>query len=430
MEFFKKKIEDLLFTDIEYLVNYDIPESYDLDYKEDYPNSKTLAKLMIGFSNSTGGSIVLGVRCKEGTNIPEEICGVDRGEHSTRITSIAYANSQPKIWPKVYAIKHDNQPEKDIVVIRINEANEPIMYTQGNKFPLRINDKIEYADQPLLRKLFSKKNLSERIEKYLEDRRELQKEKFLDLIKNEPGNRYISINFLSVPFHKGDDLINLNDQGTEDFVKALHFKLGYKLYDRLVDFDNYIINFNYMGRFFKSTFTKDIKDRKILSDFRIYSNGTISCDLIYQAREGKQLQGVMNGFYNESEVDKTTAHHSAYLYHENVPALAILFLYLAKVIYKDRFLGKLFTSMRFLTRDYKIIVGTGDNYYKYSNTNDFNIDNSIEVRSLDNKDDFTSLINEILKDFLRYFGSEIKRLDQNIGIFKQTVDTYLKDIFK
>ncbi|MFW9865618.1 MAG: helix-turn-helix domain-containing protein [Candidatus Thorarchaeota archaeon] len=101
-----------------------------LNYKEAYPSNKDLAKLMIGFANSNGGYVILGVRCESDSNLPEVIIGIDPGENSTKITQI----------------QHIDNEDKDIIVIKINEAVEPIMFMQGNKFLIRINDKIEYAD--------------------------------------------------------------------------------------------------------------------------------------------------------------------------------------------------------------------------------------------------------------------------------------------
>lgn len=36
---FQKKLKDVNFTDIQSLVDNQIPESYDIDYKQDYPKN-------------------------------------------------------------------------------------------------------------------------------------------------------------------------------------------------------------------------------------------------------------------------------------------------------------------------------------------------------------------------------------------------------
>ncbi|MEJ2280086.1 MAG: ATP-binding protein [Candidatus Lokiarchaeota archaeon] len=430
MEFFSKKLEDIDFSDVQSLVDNEIPESYDLDYKEDYPKGNVLPKLMIGLSNATGGFIIIGIKCKPNTNIPDFICGVGKGEHKNRVTSMAYANSQPKIWPKVQVIEHKQDSTKDLVIIKVNEANEPIMFTQGNKFPIRINDKIEYADQPLIKKLFSKKNLKERIEQELHEIHNSQKNEFLDKIRSDPANRYISINFISFPFHRGKILININDKEVEKLIQSLYNKITHRLYERLISFDNYIRDFNYMGNYFDAKFVKSNKEKKIFSNFKIFETGKIVCSLSYLARKGEDLKSSLDGNYDEIKIDKTTAYHSAYLNDKNAVALIVLFLYLSKLIYKDRFEGKLYTSFRFLTRDYKIFMETGQGYYDYSNTNDFDIEKTIYTRDLGERSSYETIVEGCLRNFLRYFGYNLGDLDKMTIIFKSTLNWYLDSLFK
>lgn len=289
MDFFRKQIENINFSDINDLVINEVPESYDLDYKEDYPEKNKLPKLMVALSNSTGGYIIIGVKCKSGSNIPEEICGVHKGEHKTRITGMAYSNSQPKIWPNVRIIENENDPDKDIVVIRVDEANEPIMYTRGNKFPIRINDKIEYADQALVRKLFSKRNIYKRIEEKLEEVHSKQKNRFSNIASKDSGNRYVGIGFCSIPFHRGNPIFNLNNKETEEFIKSLYRKISYGLTGRLYRFNNYIRDFNYMGNNFQANFDINERDKKIFSNFKIFDNGILT---------GEILLNLLNREYN------------------------------------------------------------------------------------------------------------------------------------
>ena len=41
----QKLLKDINIQDIQSLVDNQIPESYDIDYKQDYPNNKKLAKI-------------------------------------------------------------------------------------------------------------------------------------------------------------------------------------------------------------------------------------------------------------------------------------------------------------------------------------------------------------------------------------------------
>lgn len=427
--FFNKRLDDINYEDIKDLIENRISESYDLDYKEAYPSNKTLAKLMIGFANSNGGYIIIGVQCEEDTNFPKDIVGIERGEHSTKITQIAYSNSQPHIWPKIKRIPHIDNDDRDVVVIKVGEAVEPIMFTQGNKFPIRINDKIEYADQPLVRKLFSRKNISDQIEHFSKNSRSLQESSFNLLANNDTENRYILIGFTAYPFYKGDPLIDLADRDTEIFINGLYRSLTHRLYEHLDDFDNYIRDFNYMGDYFLSRYNKVNNDRKISSDFRIYQNGAIYCSIIYLARKGLNLLESSRFEYNESIYRRKVIEHSAYLYYQNLPALLILFIRLYRIIHQDKFNGKITTSLRFLTSQYKIIINTSEYYLTPSNSNDFTIKKSMFMRDLDNRQSFHKIINEIISELLRYFGFEINRANSQLQRYQDTINWYLNSLF-
>jgi len=164
--FFGKKLSDIDFSRIQSLKDNKIPESYDLDYKENYPTNQKLAKLMIAFANSSGGYIIIGMKEERhqghNTGVPDKIVGIDKGDHPTKITNIALSHSQPKIFPKICIIEHPDNSNKVIVIIKINESIEPIMYfskndSDTNKWFIRINDKIEYE---LTRKMAGKVNFS------------------------------------------------------------------------------------------------------------------------------------------------------------------------------------------------------------------------------------------------------------------------------
>ncbi len=134
LSFFEKKIENLEYVDINNLVCINkIPESYNLDYKVDYPKNEKLAKLMLSFANASGGYIIIGIEevrvNNKNTGVPDKIFGVDKADHTTKITNIAISHSQPKIVPSVKTIELDSDPDKLVVIIKIEESMEPIMYS-------------------------------------------------------------------------------------------------------------------------------------------------------------------------------------------------------------------------------------------------------------------------------------------------------------
>jgi hypothetical protein len=87
LSFFQKPVSNLDYSDIEWLKNERIPESYNLDYKRDtYGRGKTdeLAKDISALANTSGGYLVLGVDevkdSDEGETYPGEIVGIEKEE--------------------------------------------------------------------------------------------------------------------------------------------------------------------------------------------------------------------------------------------------------------------------------------------------------------------------------------------------------------
>ena len=157
---FKKKFKETEYSDIEALVINKIRESHNIDYKENYPNKSTkLAKVLISFANASGGFIIIGIRelkaNGKNTGIPDEIIGVDKIDHETKITNILASNSQPTIIPKIKVFEIPNT-HKDLILTKIKESIDPIMNSRTNRFPIRINDQSLPADYSIVNKLFHK----------------------------------------------------------------------------------------------------------------------------------------------------------------------------------------------------------------------------------------------------------------------------------
>lgn len=431
MSIFIKPLTEISFSDINYLVQNKIRESYDLDYKSDYPDSKKIAKLMISFANATGGYIIIGVEEEkvnnQNTGIPKELVGVDKGDHSTKITQIALSHTQPKIFPKIAIINHEEQNQKEIVVIRIDEAVEPIMYyhandSDSNKFFIRINDKNEPADQVLVKKLFSKRPFFDELKLQESNIYHEQNIKFDDYFSPDVVGNYIFIGFVLFPYNNNFDLIDTNNKDVETFLKNLYMKLSHRSPSgELRSFYNFIENLSYNGNSYKSFYKLYHENRFNEAEFNIYTNGNIVGNIIYKARSAKELISNSHKEYDESREEKYD--HSPFLYHKILPYLITMFLFFSKFIFIDKFEGRFKFIIRLITTN-NISLNINE-FLALSSSDDFKIEKSFYYNELEDNEKFKGLINSILKEFLRYFGYDLKYVDQYLEIFQDTINEYI-----
>jgi len=221
--------------------------------------------------------------------------GVDKSDHSTKITQIALSHTQPKIFPKISIINHEEQNQKEIVVIRIDEAVEPIMYyhandSDSNKFFIRINDKNEPADQVLVKKLFSKRPFFEELRLQESNIYHEQNIKFDDYFSPDVIGNYIFIGFVLFPYNNNFDLIDTNNKDVETFLKNLYTKLSHRSPSgELRSFYNFIVNLSYNGNSYKSFYKLYQENRFNEAEYNIYTNGNIVGNIIYKAISSKDF---------------------------------------------------------------------------------------------------------------------------------------------
>jgi len=430
MSFFYKPLSEISFTDIEFLVQNKIRESYDLDYKLDYPQNKNLAKLMISFANATGGYIVIGIEeekiANKNTGIPKELKGVQKGDHSTKITQIALGHTQPKIFPKIKIIDYEEQPQKVIVIISIDEAPEPIMYfhmndSDSNKFFIRINDKNEPADQVLLKKLFSRRPFFEELKQLESKITKEQKLIFDDYFGPDVGGEYIFFGFSLFPYNNNFDIINTNDKDVEFFLKDLYTKLSHRSPSREIkDFYHLIRNLSYNGDSY-SSYYRYTGEKYHEAEFDIFSNGNINTYIIFKPRNATNLISESHKEYDESR--KAEYAHSPFFYHDIFPYLIIMFLRLAKSIFKNKVEGR-FKIMTRIMATHNISLDVYE-FLQLSSSTDFSIKRTLYFNELMDIEKFKIFVCEILKEFLRYFNYNLKEVDRYLEIFHAAVDRYI-----
>lgn len=232
MSFFDTEIENLTYSDIRSLVTNLIPESSNLDYKEEMIANDKLAKSMIAFANGTGGYIVLGIKehrdnKNNKTGIPESIVGIPKQDYISNITNIALSYSDPKIIPSVNdKIELPSDPDKIVLVVHIVESLKPIMLTSknsklANRWYIRINDKTEPADYGIMKKLFNKENyrIEKKVQQIYDSIQELFDQISIDDVEHKPRENISD--FIFSLRNQGRDQIR-NDQRLKQYQKVLN----------------------------------------------------------------------------------------------------------------------------------------------------------------------------------------------------------------
>ena len=105
-----------------------------------------------------------------------------------------------------------------------------------------------------------------------------------------------------------------------------------------------------------------------------------------------------------------------------------MYLFLAKLLYKNRYSGKIKLYARILS-SYNISTMFHE-YVKLSNANDLKFENLIKYSDLNQKETYIQAVTEILKEFLRFFGYNLQQINNSLSGFKETIKTYIDLIFQ
>ncbi len=439
---FQKKLIDVHFADIQSLVDNQIPESYDIDYKQDYPNSKKLAKLMVSFANASGGYIILGIKEKKikdpitnkesKTGLPEKIIGINKGDHSIKITQIILAHSQPKIIPQVHFFEHAQDNDKDVVIIKIDEAVEPIMYyhandKDSNKFFIRINDKIEPGDQPLLKKLFSYRPFYEKISEIQRTVFDNQNNIYRIYKAGHQERKYILLGLVVIPFNKNFQILDLKSEDIEHFIQNLYNSLNLENpFQLMVNFSSFLRNFNYMGDYFKTSFFDEGENESWYnkSELDLFRNGIIKHNIIYQTVSIASIHPYVNIPLLMEESKKERFQKAPYLMGELLVYIYTCWLKLIKLVFeRGNFGGRFNLTSRIKYKD-DIALGIGK-YSPLSHTNDIKIEKTIYTIDLSGRDSLKAILKDILREILRYFGYDLLNIDTKLQVFESSIDNYI-----
>ncbi len=427
LSFFEKSIENLEFKDIYNLFCINkIPESYNLDYKSDYPKNEKLAKLMCSFANASGGYIIVGIEevrvNNKNTGVPDKIIGVDKADHTTKITNIAISHSQPKIVPSVKTIEIVSDPDKVVVIIKIEESMEPIMYyskndSDSNKFFIRINDKKQPADYSILKKLFYKENYLKRMEIFQEEVSKEQIEFIFDKLgkfyKDDSGALFFGLSVL--PFNKDFEIIDMSSGEFEDFLNGIN-RTFYEI-PVFIDYrlSSFIKKFKFMGYYYESKVV-EIKDLEedIKNKFEIYRSGNINGHVVYN----------FDILDSESyRIERCLINNPDFIVN-----LFSQWLKVIQLIYDEiRFNGKFKFILRIGSLD-KFILNIADIHF-HSTTDIIEFEKIIYTFDLHDVNKLNEILSDIFKEFLRYFCEDLNHVDQIFPYFESKISECLKNVF-
>ncbi|MHA1252141.1 MAG: AlbA family DNA-binding domain-containing protein [Candidatus Helarchaeota archaeon] len=276
--FFMKDIEDLNFSDIKDLVDRKIPESSVLDYKEIIINSDKIGKYIAAFANGSGGYIIIGIseEKKNGKNTgkPGKIIGVEKRDYTNLITNISIGQTHPSVIPQINdKIIIPNNPNKIIVIIKIKESLRPIMWK--NRWPIRINDQVVYADNSLMKKLFNKEKyiLEKRLQNIYDNIKRLLNEIKID--SHTVNNNYKTDFYFklkkSINHHSTDiSMLDHYQKKLKNYIKS--FKEDWKYFGIYEENDNIYFCFGKYGLFNRLI--------KVPSHFPISKSTLIDCILL------------------------------------------------------------------------------------------------------------------------------------------------------
>ena len=415
LSFFTKTLEELEYKDVQALVDEKIPESYNLDYKSDYPDN--LAKLIIAFANAIGGYIIIGVKTIKDTNIPEELIGIDKAEHSTKVTNIALTHSQPKIFPKVKVIPHSINKEKVIAVIKVEESLEPIMYyhandKDSNKWFIRINDKVEPADFSILKKLFNKDDYVKQMEEMEAESDSNFDNKLYSHLQYYIDQDYGIFTFgMNVfPFSRDNVLIDVASREFEKYLSNIYNSLNKGLIREPYCFSDYIRNFTYMGKYYNANkFSESERLPKQISNIKIFQKGYIIGTIINPAHRRDP----------HSDNDYTVLNPQFLIY------FFILWLKFIKLIYVEaRFNGKFKLIIRFGSV-FNFLLNLSDIPFN-SHINSIKLERIIYTFNLDDIGMVEEILLDLFEEILRYFCDDYKEVDKIMPYFKETIPEFIK----
>lgn len=210
MSLFTKPINEITIDDVETFCKQGIGEGVRLEYKKDFSGknaNRQIAKEVASFANTYGGLLLIGV--DEDDRKPKTpLSGIDFTEGlEEKIVSIALKGINPPVFPEIQVCELKKNPEKAIIVIRVQESDEtPHRIEQDTKIYIRAASQSE----PALARFEEIEWLINRREKAIANRERLLRrayQRFAEKYKeNKPGVKLACRGMSIIPLYPHGEL--------------------------------------------------------------------------------------------------------------------------------------------------------------------------------------------------------------------------------
>jgi len=147
---------------IQNLIDNEIKESLNLDYKRQLTKNTEIAKDVSSFANNNGGKIIYGV--DEKNELPNSINWIDSKGVKEKIECVILDHIQPEIKGfNVYSIENPENHSRAVFVVDIPESSDA-PHMANHRYYIRRNFKSEYMEDYEVKDAIFKKGLKESLD--------------------------------------------------------------------------------------------------------------------------------------------------------------------------------------------------------------------------------------------------------------------------
>ena len=265
----QKNISDILFADIEFLLENKIDESDVLDYKIEMIKDQDLVKHVCAFANTRGGHIIFGVKESGKGGYPTEINGLDTSDlNKERLEQILLSHIVPRLDVKIKSIEIPDS-EKSILLIQIPDSyQKPHQSNLSKKFYKRFQfESVEMTESEISDRYRSRFSNYKQVDQYI-------KEILIDAKDNT-----ITVNILVIPLNIEHRLIDASNY--DQIVKLQSINVSTNL-------SNTGLPNNRLQPFSHGLTSKD-PFNTLSEELQIHRNGCVQYVYYYKMKEGTTI---------------------------------------------------------------------------------------------------------------------------------------------